>query len=168
MRRKQKPVKRSDQPRPRTAGRPLARTKRQPVAWTPTRETASELASAVADRPTAAAVVRRPSCLFVDGNVRSGQTIEHLGGDVTVLGSVGSGAEIVAGGSVHIYGVLRGRALAGVGGDRSARVLCQRFEAELVAIDGNYRLSENLDPALRGHAIQARLDGAGMALTPID
>lgn len=94
--------------------------------------------------------------------------MENIDGDVTVLGSVGSGAEVVAGGSIHVYGTLRGRALAGVGGDRSARILCQKFEAELVSIDGSYRVAENLDPALRGYAIQARLEGTGMMLSRID
>jgi septum site-determining protein MinC len=110
----------------------------------------------------------RASCLFIDESVRSGQTIEFAEGDVTVLGSVGSGAEIVAGGSIHVYGTLRGRALAGVAGDRTARILCQRFEAELVAIDGSYRVAENLDPSLRGRPVQARLEGPGMTLTPLD
>lgn len=111
---------------------------------------------------------QRPSGLFVDGNVRSGQTIEHVDGDITVLGSVGSGAELIAGGSIHVYGALRGRALAGVAGNRAARILCQRFEAELVSIDGNYRLADNLDPALRGQAVQARLEGTGMSLIRLD
>ena len=109
----------------------------------------------------------RASCLFIDESVRSGQTVEFAEGDVTVLGSVGSGAEIIAGGSIHVYGTLRGRALAGVAGDRTARILCQRFEAELVAIDGSYRVAENLDPNLRGRPVQARLEGRGMTLTPL-
>jgi septum site-determining protein MinC len=109
----------------------------------------------------------RASCLFIDESVRSGQTVEFADGDVTVLGSVGSGAEIVAGGSIHVYGTLRGRALAGVAGDRTARILCQKFEAELVAIDGSYRVAENLDPSLRGRPVQARLEGRGMTLTPL-
>jgi septum site-determining protein MinC len=111
--------------------------------------------------------VRAPG-LFIDDSVRSGQTIEFPDGDVTVIGSVGSGAEIIAGGSIHVYGTLRGRALAGTAGDRGARILCRRFEAELLAIDGRYRVAENLDPALRGRAVQARLEGDGMVLRPLD
>jgi septum site-determining protein MinC len=111
--------------------------------------------------------VRVPS-LFVDHSVRSGQTIEFPAGDVTVVGSVGSGAEIVAGGSIHVYGTLRGRAVAGTAGDCTARILCRNFQAELVAINGRYRVAENLDPVLRGRPVQARLEGMGMTLTTLD
>jgi len=75
--------------------------------------------------------------------VRSGQSVIFPEGDVTVLGSVGSGAEIVAGGSIHIYGTLRGRAMAGVNGNPAARIYCQKIEAELLAIDGYYRRPKN-------------------------
>jgi len=78
----------------------------------------------------------KPTSLLLDSPVRSGQSIVFMEGDVTVLGSVGSGAEIVAGGSIHIYGTLRGRAMAGVNGNSSARIYCQKIEAELLAIDG--------------------------------
>jgi len=122
-----------------------------------------------ASRPTGAAPgpAQVPS-LFIDQPVRSGQTIEFPAGDVTVIGSVGSGAEIVAGGSIHIYGALRGRALAGTAGDCTARILCRSFEAELVAINGRYRVAENLDPGLPGRPVQARLEGSGMTVAPLD
>jgi septum site-determining protein MinC len=110
----------------------------------------------------------RGPCLFIDDSVRSGQTVEFPDGDVTVIGSVGSGAEIIAGGSIHVYGTLRGRALAGTAGDGTARIFCRRFEAELLAIDGRYRVAENLDPSLRGRPVQARLDGMAMTLSPLD
>ena len=109
----------------------------------------------------------RVPCLFIDQPVRSGQNIE-FDGNVTVVGSVSSGAEIIASGSIFVYGTLRGRALAGTAGDRTARIFCRSFQAELVAIDGRYRLAENLDPGLRGRPVQARLDGSGMTLTPLD
>jgi septum site-determining protein MinC len=80
-------------------------------------------------------------------------------GDVTVLGSVGSGAEIIAGGSIHIYGTLRGRAMAGMSGNRQARIFCSRIEAELLAIDGFYRTAEDLDATLEGRVVQAWLNG---------
>ena len=76
--------------------------------------------------------------------VRSGQTIEFPHGDVTVIGSVGSGAEIVAGGSIHVYGSLRGRAIAGCTGNGKARIFCRKFEAELIAIDGLYKTADDL------------------------
>jgi septum site-determining protein MinC len=72
----------------------------------------------------------KPSSLLLESPVRSGQSIVFTDGDVIVLGSVGSGAEIVAGGSIHIYGTLRGRAMAGVNGNSSARIYCQKIEAE--------------------------------------
>src|SRR3954470_13283636 len=123
---------------------------------------------AAAEPPTAPAKPLRGPCLFIDDSVRSGQTVEFPDGDVTVIGSVGSGAEIIAGGSIHLYGTLRGRALAGTAGDGTARIFCRRFEAELLAIDGRYRVAENLDPSLRGRPVQARLDGMAMTLSPLD
>jgi septum site-determining protein MinC len=101
-------------------------------------------------------------------NVRSGQSIVFPDGDVTVLGSVSSGAEIVAGGSIHIYGTLRGRAMAGVNGNSAARIYCQRIEAELLAIDGYYQTAEELDASLRSRPVQAWLDGETMRVTPLN
>ncbi len=95
--------------------------------------------------------------LILDAPVRSGQTILHLEGDVTVLGAVASGAEVIAGGSIHVYGALRGRAIAGAAGNPTARIWCRRFEPELVAIDGLYRAADDLDPAFRGQAVEVRL-----------
>jgi len=95
--------------------------------------------------------------LFVDRPVRSGESVFHPGGDVTVLGAVGSGAEVIAGGSIHVYGALRGRALAGTSGDRRARIYCLRLEAELLAIDGYYRTAELLGADVRGRPAQAWL-----------
>ncbi|GGE07604.1 putative septum site-determining protein MinC [Aureimonas endophytica] len=100
-----------------------------------------------------------PSSLIIETTVRSGQQIVFTEGDVTVLGSVSSGAEVIAGGSVHIYGALRGRALAGAAGDPKARIFCQKLEAELIAIDGLYKTAEDIEPALRGRPMQAWLDG---------
>ena len=81
-------------------------------------------------------------------------------GDVTVLGSVGSGAEIVAGGSIYIYGALRGRALAGAAGDARARIYCQRVEAELVAINSFYKTADDIEDSLRHGPAQAWLEGS--------
>jgi septum site-determining protein MinC len=97
--------------------------------------------------------------IIVTQPVRSGQSLVFLEGDVTVVGSVASGAEIVAGGSIHVYGTLRGRALAGTMGNAGARIFCRKMEAELVAIDGYYKAAEDLDPGLRGKAVQFWLEG---------
>jgi septum site-determining protein MinC len=89
-------------------------------------------------------------------------------GDVTVLGSVGSGAEIVAGGSIHIYGTLRGRAMAGVTGNSKARIFCNKIEAELLAIDGYYRTAEDINASLRSRPVQAWLEGSTMMITALN
>lgn len=119
-------------------------------------EKASEKGSEKAgDKVTDAKVV---GGLIIDHAIRSGQTISHPG-DVTIVGSVASGAEIIAGGSIHVYGVLRGRAVAGVSGDERARIFAQRFAAELIAIGGHYRTAEDLGPAPVGRTVQALITG---------
>jgi len=110
----------------------------------------------------------KPTSLLLESPVRSGQSIVFTDGDVTVLGSVGSGAEIVAGGSIHIYGTLRGRAMAGVNGNSSARIYCQKIEAELLAIDGYYQTAEEIDASLRNRPAQAWLQGDTMKITPLN
>lgn len=108
------------------------------------------------------------SCLVIEGSVRSGQSILHPDGDVTVLGSVASGAEVIAGGSIHVYGALRGRAIAGSTGYAKARIFCRKFEAELLAIDGLYRTADDLEPRFRGQAVQISLDGDAIIIAALD
>jgi len=110
----------------------------------------------------------KPTSLLLEQPVRSGQTIIFPEGDITILGSVGSGAEVVAGGSIHIYGALRGRAMAGVNGHASARIYCQKIEAELLAIDGFYQTADDIDEALRGKPAQAWLQGSSMRITALN
>ena len=110
----------------------------------------------------------KPTSLLLENPVRSGQSIVFIEGDVTVLGSVGSGAEIVAGGSIHVYGTLRGRAMAGVNGNASARIYCQKIEAELLAIDGYYQTAEDISATLRSRPAQAWLAGDIMRITPLN
>ena len=116
----------------------------------------------------APAAKQQTGSLMLENPVRSGQSIVFTEGDVTVLGSVGSGAEIVAGGSIHIYGTLRGRAMAGVGGNPKARIFCRRIEAELLAIDGYYRTAEDISADLRNRPIQAWLEGSTMMITALN
>jgi septum site-determining protein MinC len=106
--------------------------------------------------------------LLVEDPVRSGQSVVFIDGDVTVLGSVGSGAEIVAGGSIHIYGTLRGRAMAGVGGNARARIFCHRVEAELLAIDSYYKTAEDIDESLRRGPAQAWLEGGTLKISALN
>jgi septum site-determining protein MinC len=114
------------------------------------------------------ALPKLPTSLVLDSPVRSGQSIVFTEGDVTVLGSVGSGAEIVAGGSVHVYGTLRGRAMAGATGNPRARIFCHKIEAELLAIDGYYRTADEIDDQLRSRPVQAWLDGNTMMITALN
>ena len=106
--------------------------------------------------------------MLIETPIRSGQSVIFPFGEVTVLGSVASGAEIVAGGSIHIYGTLRGRAMAGSAGDTRARIFCSRNEAELLAIDGYYLTAENMDASLRGRPVQVSLENAGLNVKALD
>ena len=115
----------------------------------------------VADEPARPAVTEIRSVvqsLMISEPVRSGQSIVFPEGDVTVVGSVASGAEVIAGGSIQIYGALRGRAMAGSLGNASARIFCKKLEAELLAIDGVYKVAEDIDPKFRGQAVQLWLE----------
>lgn len=109
-----------------------------------------------------------PASLLIDHAVRSGQSITFEQGDVTILGSVASGAEVVAGGSIHVYGALRGRAIAGLSGRTGARIYCRKLHAELVAIDGVYQTAEDMPQERIGTPSCAWLDGDLMRITPID
>jgi septum site-determining protein MinC len=99
--------------------------------------------------------------------VRSGQRVFAETGDLVIVGSVGSGAEVIARGNVHIYGSLRGRALAGANGDMKARIFCHSFEAELVAIGGVYRTSDDFEPHLIKQNVQMFLDGDALRIEPL-
>jgi septum site-determining protein MinC len=89
---------------------------------------------------------------------RSGQQVYAQGRDLTVCAMVGNGAEVIADGSIHIYGSLRGRALAGARGDVNARIFCREFNAELVAVAGQYRVMESIPAELRGKPVQIWLE----------
>jgi len=110
----------------------------------------------------------KAASLLLDTQVRSGQSVVFPEGDITIVGSVSSGAEIVAGGSIHVYGTLRGRAMAGINGNLSARIYCQKIEAELLAIDGYYRTAEQIDAALYGGPMQVWLEGDVVQITPLN
>lgn len=103
-------------------------------------------------------LVQRPSKV-ITRPVRSGQQVYAEGADLIVLSQVSEGAEVIADGHIHVYGALRGRALAGVRGDTQARVFCQKLEAEIISVAGNFLLSESLPESLSKQATQAYLDG---------
>lgn len=108
-----------------------------------------------------------PTSLIIETPIRSGQSVFHLDGDVIVLGSVGSGSEIVAGGSIHVYGTLRGRAFAGATGNPRARIFCRKNEAELLSVDGWYRTADDMEPSSRGRPIQSFLQNGVLWVAPL-
>ncbi len=126
----------------------------------------------VAGEPVAAAeegATPPPNTKIVQQPVRSGQRVMARNGDLIVLAAVNAGAEIIAQGNIHVYAPLRGRALAGVSGDPHARIFCHQFEAELVAIAGNYRVFDDGPPIeLRGKAVQVFLDGEQLIVETLD
>lgn len=117
--------------------------------------------------PSAQDARRGPATLLLDKPIRSGQSIFFPDGDVTVLGSVSSGAELVAGGSIHVYGTLRGRAMAGSYGNASARIFCSKIDAELLAIDGHYLTADFMDKRLCDRPVQAWLDGNALKIAEL-
>ncbi|MBN8503842.1 MAG: septum site-determining protein MinC [Burkholderiales bacterium] len=113
--------------------------------------------------PTSAA-----RCLVVERSLRSGQQVYARDADLVVLGLVSHGAEVIADGSVHVYGALRGRAIAGAKGDANARIYAQSLEAELLAVAGTFRTSEKPLPAdVAGRPAQVRLDGERLVFEPL-
>lgn len=110
-----------------------------------------------ARQPAANAGPGQPG-LIQKAPVRSGQQLYAEQRDLTVLNTVGAGAEVISDGSIHIYGTLRGRALAGAQGNTEARIFCSDFHAELVAIAGHYQVLEDIPKELRGKSVQIWLD----------
>ncbi|GGB94453.1 putative septum site-determining protein MinC [Marinobacterium zhoushanense] len=118
----------------------------------PSRTTPTESEEVVAAEPVAAVAEKAPDATLkaesrtriLTTPVRSGQQVYVQGGDLIVLSSVGAGAEVMADGNIHIYGPLRGRAMAGVNGNTEARIFCQSLEAELISIAGYFKASEDL------------------------
>ena len=108
------------------------------------------------------------STMFIDKPLRSGQQVYAKGGDLIVLAAVNHGAEVIADGSIHIYGALRGRALAGAQGNEEARIFCREFHAELVAVAGHYKVMEDIPAELHGKAVQVWLEHGQLKLAALD
>lgn len=100
--------------------------------------------------------------------VRSGQQVYAQDRDLTICATVGAGAEVIADGSIHVYGALRGRALAGASGLASARIFCREFHAELVAVAGHYKVLEELPRELVGKAVQIWLEHDKLRIEQLD
>ena len=132
-----------------------------PNAPQPVRRPSHEPPVGAASGPGPAAAKTR----LVTQPVRSGTQIYARGADLVVTAAVSPGAEIMADGNIHVYGVLRGRALAGAAGDVDARIFCSRLEAELVSIAGHYLVSEQLPPEQQGLPVQIALVDDRLTIT---
>lgn len=136
---------------------------RPPPEAEPTEEIETESVASVAAQEQNGA---EPSVIITEP-VRSGQSVVIEQGDLTVLASVSSGAEIMAPGNIHVYGALRGRVFAGCQGSQTARIFCQRLEAELLSIAGVHLVSEDFPAQLRSKAVQVRLHGGRLHITAL-
>lgn len=123
----------------------------KPATAPPPAPAPAAAASAAQRAPSGPGMIQAPP-------VRSGQQLYAENCDLTVLTAVGAGAEVIADGSIHIYGPLRGRALAGAQGFERARIFCREFHAELVAIAGHYKVLDDIPPALLGKPVQVWLE----------
>jgi septum site-determining protein MinC len=124
---------------------------------------ASAKAAAAEASPAPGAKSTEPGLVHVSP-IRSGQQVYAQNRDLTVCATVGAGAEVIADGSIHIYGALRGRALAGASGLTSARIFCRDFKAELVAIAGTYKVLEEIPKQLLGKPVQIWLDNDSLRI----
>ena len=142
------------------------------ASFAPSATTASRprpTAPAAATAPPAAPPPESPrlTARLVTAPVRSGTQVYARAGDLIVTAAVSPGAELVADGNIHVYGPLRGRALAGATGDTSARIFCSRLEAELVSIAGRYLVSEQLPAEQHGFAVQIALVNDQLTITRV-
>ncbi|MEO5596004.1 MAG: septum site-determining protein MinC [Lysobacteraceae bacterium] len=164
----------------RSVGLPLlakfrAQYERSDTSSAATHAPAAVPAAAVATNPPAAAIERAPPAraptapgLVHTTPVRSGQQVYAQGRDLTVCAAVGAGSEVMADGSVHIYGPLRGRAMAGALGDTDARIFCRAFHAELVAVAGNYKVLDEIPKELHGKPVQIFLRNDALVIEAMD
>ncbi len=143
---------------------------------TPAQIEAAAAAGLASFAPTAAQPTRvrpeaappaQPRARLITAPVRSGTQIYARGTDLVVTAAVSPGAELIADGNIHVYNVLRGRALAGASGDVGARIFCSRLEAELISIAGRYLVSDQLPADQRGFPVQVALVDDQLTLTRI-
>ncbi|MDI4637353.1 MULTISPECIES: septum site-determining protein MinC [Halomonadaceae] len=108
-----------------------------------------------------------PTGRIYRGTVRSGQQVSAQEGDLVVIGAVNAGAEVLAAGNIHVYGALRGRALAGIHGDHDAAIFCRELHAELLSVAGNYKRLEDIDPRLLSSTVQVSLSEDQLAIVAL-
>jgi septum site-determining protein MinC len=135
------------------AGRPM---RPEPARVEATGRVAAPSSDPAAPRPT----------LVVNEVVRSGRQLYAPGGDLVVTAMVSAGAELLADGHIHVYGPLRGRALAGLSGDTTARIFCLSLEAEMVSIAGLYRVNEDIAPSIFRKPVHIYLKEGYLCLEP--
>ncbi|GAA3911375.1 septum site-determining protein MinC [Halomonas cibimaris] len=123
-----------------------------------------EAAPAEQAPPEAAAVV---GARLYRGTVRSGQQVSAADGDLVVVGAVNAGAEVLAAGNIHVYGALRGRALAGIHGDWEAAIFCRELKAELLSVAGNYKRLEDIDSRLLNAPAEVRFHHQQLEIKPL-
>lgn len=129
-------------------------------------EPGGAVGTAAAAVPETAAAPAPTVALQQHGSVRTGQQVYARGADLVVVGAVANGAEALADGNIHVYGALRGRAFAGALGDKSTRIFCSEFRAEIVSIAGHYRVFEELPAEFAGRAVQIWLDHDKLRIAP--
>jgi septum site-determining protein MinC len=142
--------------------RPQPRPEPQPIPQPSTKPIAAAQPAAPAPQPAGSRLA-----LVIVEPVRAGSQVYAEGRDLVLLSSVSPGAEVLADGHIHAYGRLRGRALAGIGGDENARIFCRSLDAELVSVAGRFRVNEDMDPSLVGKPAQIFLDGGFLMIEPL-
>ena len=145
----------SDISQSKLSERPLVEQRSTPEV---TAEQAEQVPAETGEKAGVAETPAVKPAKIVSRPVRSGQQVYADGADLIILGAVSEGAEILADGNIHVYGTLRGRALAGVKGNNQARVFCQNMEAELVSIAGRFVMQENIQQQCWKKPAQAYLD----------
>jgi len=144
---------------------PKSSKKAEPaVAEDSTEPDEAEASTETEEAPVASANISK----LIEKPVRSGQQVFVEEGDAVLLTHTSAGSEVMASGSVHVYGALRGRVLAGVHGDTNARIFCRSLDAELIAIAGRYQLLDEGDTDLRGKPAMIRLDGEKLIIEALD
>ena len=109
--------------------------------------------------------IKLPNNKLISTPVRSGQQVYAPDGDITIIGSVNNGAELLSDGSIHVYGSLRGRALAGINNNTKARIFCSSLEADLISIAGQFKISENIEPRFWKKSVQIFLSNGKLEIT---
>lgn len=128
------------------------------------KNTKAEPAKTVAPAPAPVVPVENK---LIEQNIRSGQQIYVKGADLIIKGTVGAGAEVIADGNIHIYGSLRGKAIAGASGDSSKKIYCYNMQPELISIAGNYWLSESLQGEFWGKSACISLQDGQLVLAEL-